>query len=199
MLAQVWPGDSEGRRAILGDWTALPFPDQAFAAAIGDAPLNAAPFHAERVVAEVARVLAPSGRFIFRAFCSPAQAESLETIADDVWKGRAGNLHALKWRIAMSLAASRRHAIVAVADILAAFDGLFPDRSALARQTGWPAEEIATLDAYIGAEHSLGFPTLKDMIELVGTRFSEISVIDGTGYPLAECSPTIVCASPSQV
>jgi SAM-dependent methyltransferase len=199
MLAQVWPGDSEGRRAILGDWTALPFPDQAFSAAIGDAPLNAAPFHAEQVVAEVARVLAPDGRFIFRAFCSPAESESLETIAEDVWKSRAGNLHSLKWRIAMSLAASRPRAIVAVADILAAFDSLFPDRSTLARMTGWPAEEIATLDAYVGADHSLGFPTLKDMLELVGTRFSEVSVIDGIGYPLAECSPTIVCASPSQV
>jgi SAM-dependent methyltransferase len=199
MLAQVWPGDSEGRRGILGDWTALPFPDQAFAAAIGDAPLNAAPFHAEQVVAEVARILASNGRFIFRAFCSLAESEPLETIAEDVRNGRAGNLHALKWRIAMSLAASRPRAIVAVVDILAAFDKMFPDRSTLARRTGWPIEEISTLDAYVGADHSLGFPTLKDMLELVGARFSEVSVIDGIGYPLADCSPTIVCASPKRV
>jgi hypothetical protein len=36
------------------------------------------------------------------------------------------------------------------------------------------------------------------MLELVRIRFSEVSVIDGRGYPLAACSPTIVCASPSQ-
>lgn len=196
MLAQVWPGDGEGRRALLADWTDLPFDEETFDAVIGDAPLNAAPHHAERVLAEVTRTLRHDGRFVFRAFCSPADNESLETIRNDVSTGWAGNFHALKWRIAMALAASRPAAIVAVADILAAFDSLFPDRSKLALQTGWDVDTIATIDAYIGAEHSLSFPTLQSLVDLVGFRFSDIRVIAAEGYPLAERCPTLVCSAP---
>jgi hypothetical protein len=35
MLAQVWPGDAADRRAILADWTALPFAAGEFDAVIG--------------------------------------------------------------------------------------------------------------------------------------------------------------------
>jgi len=196
MLAQVWPGDAADRRAILADWTALPFAAGEFDAVIGDAPLNAAPHHAEIVVAEVTRVLGPNGRFVFRAFCSPETSESLQAIEDDAFEGRAGNFHALKWRIAMALAASRPAAIVAVSDILAAFNALFPDRSKLASRTGWPMEQIETVDAYVGADHSLSFPTLRSILGLIGARFSEVAVIDGEGYPLAERCPTLVGASP---
>jgi SAM-dependent methyltransferase len=195
MLAQVWPGDGADRRAILADWTDLPFAEGEFDAVIGDAPLNAAPNHGEAVLAEVARVLARNGRFVFRAFCSPAHCESLEDIENDVSKGWEGNFHALKWRIAMALADSRPAAIVAVSDILAAFNATFPDRSKLASRTGWTMAQIETLDAYIGADHSLSFPTLRSFVDLVRSRFSEVGVIDGEGYALAERCPTIVCGS----
>ena len=196
MLAQVWPGGAANRRAMLADWTDLPFAAGEFGAVIGDAPLNAAPHHAEIVVAEVSRVLAPNGRFAFRAFCSPEKPESLEAIRAEALAGRVGNLHALKWRIAMALAASRPAAIVAVVDILASFNALFPDRSELAGRTGWSMAEIETLDAYVGAEHSLSFPTLQSVIDLVNSQFSGVGVTSVEGYPLAERCPTIVCSSP---
>lgn len=199
MLAQVWPGDAMNRRAVLADWTDLPFGDGEFSAVIGDAPLNAAPHHAEIVMAEVSRVLAANGRFVFRAFCSPEEGEPLDAIKHDVLAERVGNFHALKWRIAMALAASRRAAIVAVSDILAAFNAMFADRSELASRTGWPMEEIETVDAYVGADHSLSFPTLRSILDLMGSRFSQVGVINGQGYPLAERCPTIVCASPRRV
>ena len=62
MLAQVWPGDQPLRRAILGDWTDLPFADATFDAAIGDGSLNAAPELVDEVLAEANRVLAPGGK-----------------------------------------------------------------------------------------------------------------------------------------
>ena len=33
-------------------------------------------------------------------------------------------------------------------------------------------------------------------LDLIGERFSEVAVIDGEGYPLAERCPTLVGASP---
>jgi SAM-dependent methyltransferase len=195
MLADVWPGDNTSRRAVLGDWTELPFASGSFEAVIGDASLNAAPEQVEEVVAEVRRVLAKDGKTAFRLFCAPEEPEALDSIERDVTNGWIGNVHALKWRIAMSLACSTPQAVVPVFEILNAFDRMFPDREKLAAETGWPAEDIATLDAYVGADHSLGFPTLSSALGLLGRYFRDTMVIEAVDYPLADRCPTVVCAN----
>jgi SAM-dependent methyltransferase len=191
MIAAIWPGDGEGRRAVLADWTNLPFADGSFEAVIGDGSLNSAPEQVERVLAESRRVLAPGGRAIFRVFCSPETPEPLEAIQRDAEAGWRGNLHALKWRIAMALAARMPRSTVPVRTILATFNRMFPNRAKLASQTGWRIDEISTLDAYEGAGHSLGFPTLDQTLDLAAPHFSEASVRPGTGYPLCERCPTV--------
>jgi SAM-dependent methyltransferase len=192
MVASIWPGDCEGRRATLGAWSELPFEDGAFDAVIGDGSLNSAPHHVEQVLAEARRVLPTGGRAAFRLFVSPDTPETLDAIQRDVMGGWPGNAHALKWRVAMALAASRRDAIVPAREILAAFDGLFPDRDDLAARTGWSKAEIDTLDAYIGADHSLGFPTLSAYCAMGERHFARSSVLPSSGYPLAERCPTMV-------
>ena len=193
MLADVWPGDRPDRRAMIGDWTDLPFGDCEFDAVIGDGCLNSAPEHVEPVLDEAARVIAPGGKFVFRAFCAPARAESLSAIENDPTCGGGGNFHALKWRIAMALAPSRANAAVLVSDILSAFDAMFPDRSKLASQCDWSLDDIATIDAYEGADHKLGFPTLNGFLAMLRPRFSNVRVIEAAGYPLAGRCPTIGC------
>jgi SAM-dependent methyltransferase len=197
MIERVWPGDTERRRAILGDWTELPFEDCSFDAVIGDGSLNSAPEVMEQVVSEINRVLRPDGRAAFRMFCSPEQEESLAAIMDDLGCGRVGNLHALKWRIGMSLAALKPNAIVPVRTILQTFNEMFPDRARLAGQTGWSLEEIATLDAYSGADHSMGFPTLSALLDRAAPHLVHLAVLQGTGYPLAERCPTVVWSAAS--
>jgi SAM-dependent methyltransferase len=193
MLAAVWPGDREGRRAIVADWTDLPFADGSFDAVIGDASLNAAAEQVDEVVAEARRVVAPGGKVIFRLFCSPEVPETLESIRADLAAGWRGNLHALKWRIAMALAASKPGGILPVKDILSVFDRLFPDRARLAVETGWPEDDIATLDAYVGAGHSLGLPTLAGFRSALQRHFPDVTVAPSRGYPLAERCPVIIC------
>jgi ubiquinone/menaquinone biosynthesis C-methylase UbiE len=58
--------DRPGRRAILGDWTRLPFAAESFDAVIGDASLNAAPEHGDQIVAEARRVLTKGGKVVER-------------------------------------------------------------------------------------------------------------------------------------
>lgn len=192
MISSIWPGDRDGRRAIVGPWSELPFEDGAFDSVIGDGSLNSAPHQLDKVLAEARRVVAPDGRAAFRLFCSPDTPETLEGIREDVMSGWSGNAHALKWRVAMALAAERPNAIVSARDILATFNALFPDRESLAARTGWSREEIDTLDAYIGADHSLGFPTLAAYREAGERLFARSSVLPSTGYPLAERCPTLV-------
>jgi SAM-dependent methyltransferase len=193
MLANIWPGDREGRRGIVGDWTDLPFAPASFDAVIGDGSLNSAPEQVGEVLAEVRRELASSGTAAFRMFSAPERPETLDAIRAEVLDGWAGNLHALKWRIAMSLAASRPRASVPVQEILAAFNRMFPDRTELASITGWPPADIATLDAYVGADHNLGFPTLSATLALVERHFPDVSLLPAAGYPLAERCPVVVC------
>jgi SAM-dependent methyltransferase len=191
MVERIWPGDREGRRAILGEWSALPFDDGSFDAVIGDGSLNSAPHQVGKVLTEAKRVLAPAGRAAFRLFASPEAPESLEAIEQDVTGGRGGNIHALKWRIGMALAASDPCATVFSRSILDQFNRMFPDREGLAAATGWTRDEIATVDAYVDSDHSLAFWTLPDTIALAAPHFATASVADGTGYPLAERCPTV--------
>ena len=192
MIDRVWPGDSDRCRAILGDWTRFPFPDGSFDAVIGDGSLNSSADGLERVLAEVRRVLSPGGTAAFRMFCSPETSETLAEIQQDSEVVGSGNVHALKWRIAMVLAASSPGAVVPVRKILAEFNRMFPNRARLARCTGWDEEEIATLDAYVDADHSLAFPTAAQMLEIAAPFFDSAEVVTASGYPLAERCPTMI-------
>ena len=192
MVAAVWPGDRDGRVAMLADWTALPFEDGAFDAVIGDGALNSAPHQMRDVIREAARVLRPGGCAIFRAFCAPEEPESLGAISGDATNPRFDNFHALKWRIAMALASDHADAIVPVRAIRSALDAAFPDRDALAAATGWPRADIDTIDAYEHAGHSLAFPTLGHLLALGGGGFAAVEVRQCASYPLAERCPTIV-------
>ena len=192
MLSDVWIGDRSDRRAVRGDWTRLPFAESSFTTVIGDGSLNSAPGLEPDMLREIDRVVADGGRAVFRSFCSPDAAETLSAVRSDVVNGWDGNFHALKWRIAMALAASDANRTVAVGTILAAFDDLFPNRPELASTTGWSLDAIATIDAYAGAAHSLAFPTLAELLDTAAPCFAEAQVLAGSGYPLAERCPTIV-------
>jgi SAM-dependent methyltransferase len=191
MLDKVWPGDDHHRKAVLGDWTKLPFSGSSFDAVVGDGSLNSAPEHIDGVIREARRVLTPGGILVLRVFCSPDQPESLADIEYDGAIYAETNIHALKWRIAMALARNNDRRTVPVEAILDAFNRLFPDRALLARTAGWAATDIATIDAYRGASHSLSFPTLTETLKLTEETFRCPRVHVATGYPLAELCPTI--------
>ena len=191
MIDRLWPGDQPDRRALVGDWTALPFEAGRFGSVIGDGALNSVASGLESLIDEIARVLRECGIAAQRVFASPDDRESLETVRDDALGGRIGNVHALKWRLAMAIAEAPDY-LVPVADILSTFNAMFPDRSELASITGWDPVEIDTLDAYVGAWHSLCFPTRGALQDIGAGRFATLRFVESEGYPLAECCPLIV-------
>ena len=191
MIDRLWPGDEPDRRAIVADWTALPFEAGRFGAVIGDGALNSVASGLSALIGEISRVLRDGGTAAQRVFASPADRESLGAVREDALGARIGNVHALKWRIAMAIAQPPEY-LVPVADILAAFNAMFPDRAQLASMTGWDADEIDTLDAYVGAWHSLCFPT-RELLQALGAgQFASFRIVESDGYPLAERCPLIV-------
>lgn len=191
MIDRLWRGDQPDRRALVGDWTALPFEAGRFGSVIGDGALNSVAGGLDSLIGEIARVLRDGGIAAQRVFASPDDRERLETVRDDALGGRIGNVHALKWRIAMAIAEAPDY-LVSVADILGAFNAMFPDRDELATVTGWDRTAIDTIDAYVGAWHSLCFPTREALQDKGNGRFASFRLVESEGYPLAERCPLVV-------
>ena len=57
------------------------------------------------------------------------------------------------------------------------------------------AEPVRTGPLTAGADHSLGFPTLRNLHDRAAPLFAEVEVIESSGYPLAERCPMIVCTA----
>lgn len=177
MIQRVWPGDALALDAqvIRGDWNALPLSDGCRDTVIGDGfytPL-AYPSDYRRLGRELARVLRPGGLYLIRAFVRPDAAESLEAIEADLLAGRIGTVHALKWRLAMLL-----HDDLATGVRLDAvwrlWDDLRAQPAVADRLRQWPAEEVATLEAYRGAPGRYTFPTLTELRAALAPDFTEL-------------------------
>jgi SAM-dependent methyltransferase len=190
MVGHIWPGDTPSRHAMAGNWRALPFPDGHLTAVIGDGSLNAIAFphdHAE-VLAEVARVLRPSGVFAVRLFAAPAQPESVAAVIDAATARRIELFDAFKWRLAMAVANPN----VSVAGLLSVFNDAVPDRDAFAAQCGWERADIDTIDVYGGSSETYCFPTAAAMADRFPQALAVAKLELVGGYELAERCPLMI-------
>lgn len=193
MIASVWqphPRIASGVREAR--WQSMPVENGSIRLVAGDGSLNALTSLQEYpdVFAETARVLQPTGALVLRCFVRPERAETLDAVAAAALAGRIGNMHALKWRIAMALDVDHSFS-VAVVDIRSAFERLFPDRKRLAGITGWPLQVIDTIDAYRGVATRYSFPTLA-AIRAAAAPLFEVGEVRYGRYELAERCPTVL-------
>lgn len=189
MIRAVWPGDAPGRRAVLGDWLAMPFPDASFDLVLCDCGLVAvAEIHRfAKLGLELRRVLRPGGRVAMRHFSRPARPGSTAEIFQAVESGTVRDFNELKLRLLMSLHADRVEEGVGLGETWECFERLFPDRAALAAKLGCPSPVVGTIDAYRGRETRYTFPTVAEVAAAFG-GFSLRLGPAGT-YAFAECCP----------
>jgi len=191
MINENVPASKASRRAVCANWLALPARTASIEVVIGDGSLNSVS-DMPALLQEIERILQPGGIGVFRAFCSPENPESRNNIWEDIQRRWSGNFHALKWRIAMSLAVEERDWQVPVRNIWTAFNNLFPDRQSLQDATGWSKTDIQTIDYYEHARHSLTFPPASQIHHMISRVFPSVQFIVPKGYPLAERCPTII-------
>lgn len=192
MIASVWQPHPRIRCSVRqADWRSLPLDAGSIDAVLGDGSLNVMPdIRGIRVVlAEIARILKPTGRLVLRCFLAPEERESLQQVAAAALQGRIASFHALKWRVAMALPRDSSCS-VAVAAIGDAFNDLFADRDVLARGAGWERHTIDTIDVYQGSDTRYSFPTWTDLQACSAPYFCVVErrVAD---YELAERCPTV--------
>jgi len=93
--------------------------------------------------------------------------------------------------LSMAIAATSADYTFCIADTLATFDRLLPDRQQLAAASGWRMDEIETLDFYRGSTARYSYPPLSQLRKTIPLEFSETETLYGH-YELAERCPLLV-------
>lgn len=193
MIAHIWPGDTERRNAVLGNWLHLPCAGASMSAAIGDGSFNCLEYPSgyRRVFSELSRTMRRGGRLAVRVYLTPDDCERSETVGANTLAGRNKGFHALKWRLANAIAAETADPNVPVRAIWRLFNRLFPDRAALPGATGWTVEDIAEIDAYAPLPAIFSFPTARQVLDVVPVDFSNVRFVASGGYELADRCPIL--------
>lgn len=198
MIAGIWPGDTDTRKAVRGDWFDLPFGDASVEALIGDGCLSvigAADFR-RKLFASVARALKADGRAAIRLYASPETPDDPREVRALALAGGVSTFHDLKWRVAMTAIAGAPDYTIPVTGILEQFDRMFPDREELSARTGWELPVIGTIDVYRNSSVVYSFAPAAALTEEARTFFDDVRLASTGTYGLAERCPLLVLRSP---
>ena len=194
MVANVWPGNTSSRCAVVGDWRNSNFAPAVFSLCIGDGSLCGLKYPTEiaALFDELNRILKGNGRIVCRLYLSPDVAETISGLKESALSGAIGDFHAFKMRLAMALAARQREPQICVENILDAFDALFSDREELVRATGWSREQINTIDFYRGSTVLFNLPTKDQLLSVVSKACSKARLVSSGIYEMSERCPLLV-------
>jgi SAM-dependent methyltransferase len=189
MVNAVWPGDTETRRAIVGDWLALELPEAPFDLVVGDGIFSLFDFPEgyARLATALGRIVKPGGLLSVRLFCRPEPSESLEQVFRALFGGAIGNFHVFKWRLAMALQGDESRG-VRLADIWSAFCEHGGSITNVAARSGWPEPVVGTIEGYRGIQERYSFSTAQEVVEGLAPGFELVETWQ-PGYELGERCP----------
>ncbi|MBZ9795999.1 class I SAM-dependent methyltransferase [Mesorhizobium sp. ES1-4] len=198
MIANIWPGDTEAREAVAGDWLDLPVAEASMEAVIGDGCLSALGSSAARqaLFAAITRVLKSDGRAGLRLFASSEAPDDPKDVRALAYSGGIATFHELKWRVAMTATGAAPDHAVPVKAIVERFDALFPDREELSASAGWELPVIGTIDVYRNSSAIYSFAPVAALIEEAEAFFADVGVTSTGSYGLANRCPLLVLRSP---
>lgn len=194
MIANVWPGNTLTRRAIVGDWRNSNFASNVFSVCVGDGSLCGLEYPTEiaTLFHELKRILRKDGRIVCRLYLSPDTSETISTLKESALYGTIGNFHAFKMRLAMALAAQQPVPQIRVENILDTFNALFKNRDDLVRITGWSREQIDTIDFYRGSNVIFNLPTADQLLSVVSKVCPRMRLVPSGRYEMSERCPLLV-------
>lgn len=198
MIAGIWPGDTQSRKAVTGDWLDLPVPGASVDAVIGDGCVSALGLSVARqaLFSGIARVLKPDGRSGLRLYASPETPDDPQDLRALVLAGGVSTFHELKWRVAMTVTGNAPDHAVPVKIIAERFDALFPDREQLSALTGWALPTIGTIDVYTNSPAIYSFAPAATLVREAKAFFGNVRIAATGSYGLAERCPLLVLRSP---
>jgi len=194
MVANVWPGNTPARCAIVADWRRPIFKSESFSICLADGSLSFLTFPEEVVTLfrELHRIVKAGGRSVLRLYLCPDKPEKIPALQDEAMSGKIGNFHAFKLRLAMSLAARQSSPQVHVADILDVFNSLFSDRQELVRATGWSRQQVDTIDFYRDSTVFFTFPNRDQLLSAVSKVCRDPQLVTSGSYEMSEQCPLLL-------
>lgn len=192
MIAVVWPGDSETKRAVRGDWlTDIPALG-AFDLCVGDLSASQLPGGgaARQLLGAACGALLPDGRLVMRVLCRPDAPVTEASIRASVLDP-GFSFHALRVLIALHLS-QRLGPVFPARAILDVFDSVFPDRAAFLAQTGIAAEVLGLVDHYAASAQSWYVPDRHESLALAAETGRPAWLASSGDYPMAEHMPILV-------
>jgi SAM-dependent methyltransferase len=194
MVANVWPGNTRSRCAMVGDWRRPNFKSDAFSICVGDGSLSFLTFPDETAALflELSRILRSGGRIVFRLYVAPAIAETTSALKTEALSGKIKSFHAFKIRLGMALVAQQSVPEVRVADILGAFNSLFRNRQELVQTAGWNREQVDTIDFYKDSIVSFTFPKRDQVLSIASKTFPNARFVSSGNYEMSELCPLLL-------
>lgn len=195
MIAVVWPGDTQRKRAIQGDWMQDIAGLGTFDLCVGDLSASQLPGLAEaRALYRTAgAALAPGGRLVMRMLCRPEVPVTEAAIHDSI--GRPGfSFHALRVLIGLHLAQVNGPSFPA-SRILEVFDRIFPDRADFLARSGLPAEMLGLVDHYANSAQGWYVPDRAETLAAAAETGLPVRLEPSGDYPLAEHMPILVAGA----
>ena len=183
MIENVWPGNSETKRAINDNWLTVELPEGYYDGIIGDGSINMLEIKdVEFMLNKAKKLLRLGGVFACRMFTRPDNPITMERLHAEA-RTPTVNFSAYRRLIPMYLAA-QNGPVVPVKLIVNLFDQMFPDRTILP----WTPEQLYTLEPYRTSESTTWFPTRSEILALApeGSRYIE----SGT-YDIADTCPIL--------
>jgi SAM-dependent methyltransferase len=183
MIENVWPGNTETKRAINDNWLTVELPENHYDGIIGDGSINMLDIKdVEFMLNKAKKLLRPGGVFACRMFTRPDTPITMERLHAEA-RNPTVNFSAYRRLIPMYIAA-QNGPVVPVKLIVNLFDQMFPDRTILK----WTAEQMSTMEPYRASEATTWFPTRQEILDLApaGSRYIE----SGT-YDIADTCPIL--------
>ena len=194
MIELAWPGDTNQRRAIEGDWKVMPLADAEVSGAMGDAVLTMLdwPRDAQMVLGELWRVVRPGGRIVLRCLATPEQPETMDGLRAAL---DADGMAFHEWRLRVNMAAAHADGTISISSdrLWQWHERCWADREALAQRHGWPAGALDEIHAYRGSAYLHSYPTRSAIMDLIHTDWPGSGrFVETSGYAGAALCPLLV-------
>ena len=197
MIARVWPGDTDNKRAILGEWASTDWPENRFATIVGDGAMTL--LDSLSAISSIQRRafswLQPGGTFVHRVFECPDEPITIEELADQLSKSAIMNWNAFKLRM-MYYQAQNDGGINSLSQVLDLFNSIAPDRDAVCDATGWNRDLVDTIDLYQGINTVACKPTRAQWMSTIPDGAVNLQFYHVDGYDLAGTCPIMVWEKP---
>ena len=164
MLRELWPGPTGN--TVCEDWTQMSLEDASRDIALCDGGLIMLdyPDQLDRLVGELARVLAVGGLFTTRAFVSGTVTEDAALVMSDFLDGRISNSSILKLRLAIALTPDSTTGVL-LHDVWKFYHDSIPGDCSLSELTGWSNDELQFIEAYKNSDERYRFPDVDELCD----------------------------------